>query len=148
MGYQTPYGMHDILPEEQPYWDALREAFERVARRYGFGRLDTPILEYTAVFTKGVGEGTDIVDKEMYYFEDKEFSLGLRNDDKNLFLCLTIDNPMMRAQALTRGLTVWFDPDGGRAKTFGIQFPIGRPDASGTRRPVNRKNQPMPVCKR
>jgi len=79
MPYQTPYGMHDILPEEQPYWRVVREAFERLARRYGFARIDTPVLEHTAVFLKGVGQGTDIVDKEMYYFEDKGGdSLALR----------------------------------------------------------------------
>ncbi len=79
MGYQTPYGMHDILPEDQPYWQKLRRTFQRVASTYGFGRLDTPILEYTAVFLKGVGQGTDIVEKEMYYFEDKGGdSLALR----------------------------------------------------------------------
>ena len=71
MDYQTPYGMHDILPEEQPYWSKVRRAFARAARACGMERLDTPILEYMAVFQKGVGQGTDIVDKEMYYFEDK-----------------------------------------------------------------------------
>ena len=71
MAYQTPYGMHDILPEEQPYWEAIRAAFARVCAAYGFGRLDTPIMEHTAVFLKGMGEGTDIVDKEMYSFVDK-----------------------------------------------------------------------------
>jgi len=71
MPYQTPYGMHDILPEEQAYWRLLREAFERLCKRYGFSRIDTPVLEYAVVFSKGVGQGTDIVDKEMYYFEDK-----------------------------------------------------------------------------
>ena len=71
MEYQTPYGMHDVLPEEQPYWSKVRQDFARLSRAYGFSRIDTPILEYMAVFQKGVGQGTDIVDKEMYYFEDK-----------------------------------------------------------------------------
>ncbi len=71
MAYQKPYGMHDILPEEQPYWEHLRRTFRDVCERYGFGRLDTPVLEQTVVFLKGVGEGTDIVDKEMYCFTDK-----------------------------------------------------------------------------
>ncbi len=71
MAYQKPYGMHDILPEEQPYWALVRATFQRVCERYGFGRLDTPVMEQTPVFLKGVGEGTDIVDKEMYSFLDK-----------------------------------------------------------------------------
>lgn len=71
MAFQKPYGMHDILPEDQPYWDHLRGTFRTVYRQYGFQRMDTPVLENTAVFLKGVGEGTDIVDKEMYSFIDK-----------------------------------------------------------------------------
>ncbi len=77
--YQKPYGMHDILPEEQAMWEKLRERFTAIYRSYGFSRIDTPVLEKTPVFLKGVGEGTDIVDKEMYTFEDKGgHSLTLR----------------------------------------------------------------------
>ena len=65
---QPPRGMKDILPEEQPYWDQVRKISERLARDYGFSRLDTPLVEFSNLFVRGVGEGTDIVDKEMYNF--------------------------------------------------------------------------------
>ncbi|NPV07801.1 MAG: histidine--tRNA ligase [Anaerolineae bacterium] len=69
--YQAPRGTQDILPEDQPYWEFLRSTATDVCRRYGFERLDTPIFEETSLFVRGVGEGTDIVEKEMYSFQDK-----------------------------------------------------------------------------
>lgn len=68
---QTLRGMKDMLPEDQPYWEQMRRVSERLARDYGFSRIDTPILEYTNLFTRSIGEGTDIVDKEMYSFVTK-----------------------------------------------------------------------------
>lgn len=68
---QPPRGMKDILPEEQPYWDQVRRTTEKIAREYGFSRIDTPILEFSNLFARGVGEGTDIVEKEMYNFVTK-----------------------------------------------------------------------------
>lgn len=64
-------GMKDILPEEQPYWELLRDTVKKFAFEYGFRRIDTPILEDTNVFVRSVGRGTDIVDKEMFSFKDK-----------------------------------------------------------------------------
>lgn len=69
--YQAPRGTQDILPEDQPYWEFVRATAADVCRRYGFERLDTPIFEETSLFVRGVGEGTDIVEKEMYSFQDK-----------------------------------------------------------------------------
>ena len=69
--FQAPRGTQDILPEVQPYWRYVTETARDVAQRYGFARLDTPIFEATGLFVRGVGEGTDIVDKEMYSFRDK-----------------------------------------------------------------------------
>ena len=65
---QTLRGMKDILPEDQSYWDQVRRCSEKLARDYGFSRIDLPIVEYTNLYVRGVGEGTDIVDKEMYNF--------------------------------------------------------------------------------
>lgn len=69
--YQRPPGTLDILPEEQPYWNRLRTHTKHLAEQAGFERLDTPIFEATEVFARGIGEGTDVVDKEMYTFKDK-----------------------------------------------------------------------------
>ncbi|MFA6047549.1 MAG: histidine--tRNA ligase [Parcubacteria group bacterium] len=65
---QTIRGMKDILPENQPYWEQIRRVSERLARDYGFSRIDTPIVEYTNLFVRNIGKGTDIVEKEMYSF--------------------------------------------------------------------------------
>lgn len=73
-GVRTPQslrGMRDIVPSEQDAWERLREVCQRAARDYGFQRIDMPILEPTALFERGVGKATDIVEKEMYSFQDR-----------------------------------------------------------------------------
>jgi len=65
---QTLRGMKDVLPEEQPFWDQVRRVSERLSRDYGFLRIDTPIVEFSNLYVRSIGEGTDIVDKEMYNF--------------------------------------------------------------------------------
>jgi histidyl-tRNA synthetase len=69
--YQAPRGTADILPEEQPYWRYVEKAIAEVTLLYGYRRIDSPAFEDTTLFTRSVGEGTDIVDKEMYTFDDK-----------------------------------------------------------------------------
>lgn len=74
-----PRGTHDLLPDEAPAWRWLHEAHATLAGRFGYQLIDTPIFESTALFARGVGSGTDIVDKEMYTFTDhKGRSLTLR----------------------------------------------------------------------
>jgi histidyl-tRNA synthetase len=62
-------GMRDILPAEWPYWQKLFREAERLSEDYGYDRIETPVLEETALFVRGVGKQTDIVEKEMYSFE-------------------------------------------------------------------------------
>jgi len=69
--FQSLTGMHDILPADQPYWRKVSRTVESVAGYYSFQRIDTPIVEQAEVFTKGVGQATDIVEKEMYMFRTK-----------------------------------------------------------------------------
>ncbi len=68
--FQAPRGTQDILPGEQPYWRYIQDTAEAVARLYGYGRIDTPVFEEAGLFVRTVGEGTDIVEKEMYTFTD------------------------------------------------------------------------------
>jgi histidyl-tRNA synthetase len=68
---QRPRGTQDLLPADQPYWAALESAAKDVAGRFGFQRIETPIFESTDLFVRGVGEGTDIVSKEMFTFSDR-----------------------------------------------------------------------------
>lgn len=69
--FQAPRGTQDILPDIQPYWAAVQAAIAEVTRLYGFQRIDTPAFEAAALFEKGSGDTTDIVEKEMYTFEDR-----------------------------------------------------------------------------
>ena len=84
--FQRPKGTLDTLPEDQHYWHHVRAQARRMAELTGFERIDVPIFEATELFARGVGAGTDIVDKEMYSFADKgshkitlrpEFTAGL-----------------------------------------------------------------------
>ena len=69
--YKALQGFKDVLPDEQPYWRFVEQAAAEVAHLYGYRRIETPLLEETAVFHRTSGEGSDIVDKEMYSFDDR-----------------------------------------------------------------------------
>ena len=64
-------GMNDLLPTDAPQWAHLEQVLRDLTRAYGYEFLRTPIVEATAVFQRGIGEVTDIVEKEMYSFEDR-----------------------------------------------------------------------------
>ena len=68
---QPPRGMRDTLPKDQPYWQQVRRVSEKAAADFGYRRIDTPIVEFTILFTRGIGTGTDIIEKEMYTFTTK-----------------------------------------------------------------------------
>ncbi len=63
-------GMNDMLPDEAYLWQFLEDNVRDVFRQYGYRNIRTPIVEYTSLFVRGVGEVTDIVEKEMYSFDD------------------------------------------------------------------------------
>ena len=69
--FAAPRGTQDILPQDRPYWRYVVERAHNIARLYGFQQIEVPMFEPTGLFVRGVGEGTDIVDKEMYSFRDK-----------------------------------------------------------------------------
>ncbi|MBN1934971.1 MAG: histidine--tRNA ligase [Anaerolineae bacterium] len=69
--YTAPRGTLDVLPQDQPYWRYITARAHHIAQLYGFEQITTPMFESTEVFVRGVGEGTDIVDKEIYNFQDK-----------------------------------------------------------------------------
>ncbi len=68
---QAVKGMNDILPPESARWEWLEAKMRSVLQRYGYQNVRTPIVEPTALFVRGIGEVTDIVEKEMYAFEDR-----------------------------------------------------------------------------
>ncbi len=72
-------GMNDVLPGEMPVWHLVERRFRAVAELHGYREIRFPVVEPTALFTRSIGETTDIVEKEMYTFVDKgEDSLTLR----------------------------------------------------------------------
>ena len=76
---QAIRGMNDILPAQTPVWRYLETTFAQLLDSYGYSEIRLPILEFTDLFARGIGEGTDVVDKEMYTFLDRnEESLTLR----------------------------------------------------------------------
>lgn len=71
MSFRPPKGTDDILPPDSHRWRRVLAAFENLAERYGYDLAITPLFEATEIFERGVGEGTDVVQKEMYTFQDK-----------------------------------------------------------------------------
>jgi len=99
--FQAPRGTQDILPDMQPYWTSVVRTAEEVTHLFGFRRIDTPIFENAALFEKGSGDTTDIVEKEMYQFED-------RGGDR---LALTPEGTPGIARAyLEHGMASWPQP--------------------------------------
>jgi len=69
--FEAPRGTHDILPSEQPLWRLVTGEVDRLCSLYGYRPIATPAFEDTALFERTSGEGSDVVHKEMYTFEDK-----------------------------------------------------------------------------
>ena len=79
MAFRTIKGTHDILPEDSAHWQKLESIIHDTAARFGYSEIRTPIFEDTSLFSRSVGEDTDIVSKEMYTWEDRSGgSLTLR----------------------------------------------------------------------
>jgi histidyl-tRNA synthetase len=75
----APRGTHDVLPSDQPLWQKVTGEMERLCALYGYHRIQTPVFEDTELFQRTSGAGSDIVQKEMYTFEDRSGrSLTLR----------------------------------------------------------------------
>lgn len=67
---QTLRGFKDILPIDQPYWDIVRATYNDFSNHYGFGKIDLPIVEDVNVFARSVGMDTEVVQKQMFVFDD------------------------------------------------------------------------------
>jgi histidyl-tRNA synthetase len=132
-----PRGMRDLLPSDQPYWDRVRGACINITKAYGFEQIETPIVEETALFVRGVGKQTDIVEKEMYSFETSGGEkLSLRPEGTASVMRAYISNGMLN---LPQPVKLWYmgpmfrheRPQHGRYRqfqTFGCEV-IGEDDA-------------------
>lgn len=80
--FQTPKGVHDILPEDHEFYTYIKKVIRHRCRQAGFRRITTPVFEFTEVFKRSIGDMTDIVSKEMYTFQDRKGrSLTLRPEN-------------------------------------------------------------------
>ena len=115
--------MHDVLPDDRRYWDAIIAAAGSLARRYGFQHIDTPILEATELFVRGVGQGSDFfVQKEMYTIQESDgSSITLRPEFTAGFVRAYISN----------GMHSWPQPV--KLYTIGPSFRRERPQAGRLR---------------
>jgi len=69
--FAAPRGTTDVLPDDAPWWSFVRSTAAQVAGRFGYRRIETPTFEHAGVYLRSVGAGTDIVEKEVYLFEDR-----------------------------------------------------------------------------
>lgn len=131
-------GTKDILPEDMPVWHLMEEKANEIFSKYGAKEIRTPIFEATELFARGVGDTTDIVNKEMYTFEKSERSLTLRPENTAGVVRSFIENGMHRLSAPVK---LWYKgpmfryerPQAGRQRQFhqvGVEvFGIKQPTA-------------------
>ncbi|HLT57753.1 MAG TPA: histidine--tRNA ligase [Limnochordales bacterium] len=120
----APRGTADILPAEALRWQELERAARAVFDAYGYGEIRTPIFEHTELFERGIGEATDVVDKEMYTFQDRgERSLTLRPEGTagvvRAFLEHRMDKGALPVKLYYMGPMFRYErPQAGRARQF------------------------------
>ena len=131
-------GTKDILPQEIEQWHKLEKNALEIFTRYGYKEIRTPIFEATELFARGVGDTTDIVNKEMYTFEKSDRSLTLRPENTAGVVRSFIENGMSRLSAPVK---LWYKgpmfryerPQAGRQRQFhqvGVEmFGIKEPTA-------------------
>ncbi|MBK1646275.1 histidine--tRNA ligase [Thiocapsa imhoffii] len=132
---QAIRGMHDILPEVMPHWHHLEDNARRILTNYGYAEIRTPIVEMSELFKRSIGEVTDIVEKEMYSFEDRNGDqLSLRPEGTASCVRAVIEHglvmqtqrlwyrgPMFRHERPQRGRYRQFNQIG--AEVFGLTGP-------------------------
>ncbi|MDD5146581.1 MAG: histidine--tRNA ligase [Candidatus Pacebacteria bacterium] len=116
--FQSPTGMHDLFQEDWNYFDKVKKTCQNMADSYEFDRIETPILEDTAIFEKGTGLNTDIVEKEMYSLTSRGGDrLTLRPEGTPGIVRSYIQHGM---QSLSKPVKLWY---------FGPFFRHERPQA-------------------
>jgi len=118
MLFQTPKGMHDLFEEDLKYFRKIENACKNVADFYGFKRIETPILEQSALFEKGSGATTDIVQKQMFTLRTKGGNyLTLRPEATPAIIRAYLEHGM---ESLPKPVKLWY---------FGPMFRYERPQA-------------------
>jgi histidyl-tRNA synthetase len=116
--------MNDILPDEAPKWRFVEDKARRIFELYGFGELRPPLLERTELFLRGIGDETDVVEKQMYTFVDKGGdSVTLRPEATACVLRAVIEHGLLNRDPLARLYTIgpmfrYERPQKGRFRQF------------------------------
>ncbi len=96
---QSIRGMNDLLPESSPLWQFVEETMRNTIKGYGYHEIRMPVVEKTELFKRSIGEVTDIVEKEMYTFEDRNGeSLTLRPEGTAGCVRAMVENSLLRGQ--------------------------------------------------
>lgn len=96
---QVIRGMHDVLPAEMHWWQWIEDHYRELVESMGYRQIRTPIVEKTALFHRSIGEVTDIVEKEMYSFDDRNGdSLSLRPEGTASVVRAGIENSLLQNQ--------------------------------------------------
>ncbi len=120
---QSLRGMPDILPVDAPLWQFLEQTAAAVLSSYGYAYISTPLLEPTALFTRSIGAATDIIEKEMYSFDDRNGeSVSLRPEGTASVVRAMLQHGLLQ----TPGQKVWYQgpmfryekPQRGRSRQF------------------------------
>ncbi len=102
-GIKTIRGMRDILPDQSAWWLRMERQLTEVLERFGYQEIRTPILESTSLFSRSIGEETDIVSKEMYTFEDRDgSSLTLRPEGTAAVVRSFVEHTLSRQAPVNR----------------------------------------------
>ena len=120
----APRGTKDILPDTVGQWTYVEEKIRDLCARYGYKEIRTPMFEHTELFHRGIGEGTDVVDKEMYTFTDRgDRSITLRPENTASAVRAYLQNKLYGDSSLTKlfyiGSMFRYDrPQAGRMREF------------------------------
>ena len=120
----APRGTKDILPDTVGDWNYVEGEIRELCRRFGYSEIRTPIFEHTELFQRGIGEGTDVVDKEMYTFTDRgERSITLRPENTASAVRAYLHNKLYAQSNLVKlfyiGSMFRYDrPQAGRMREF------------------------------
>lgn len=120
----APRGTKDILPDTVGDWNYVEGEIRELCRRFGYSEVRTPIFEHTELFQRGIGEGTDVVDKEMYTFTDRgERSITLRPENTASAVRAYLQNKLYAQSNLVKlfyiGSMFRYDrPQAGRMREF------------------------------
>ena len=118
--YRAPRGTRDLLPDERPTWAWVERLAAELAARYGYGEIETPLFEQTAVFERGLGEATDAVEKEL-------FRLAPRTEESESWALRPEPTAGIVRAYVQHGMQTWPQPV--RLAMVGPMFRYDRPQA-------------------